>query len=562
MLFLVVQNTESNFRRVAVTRTVTVGRRSDCQLRIANDKVSRQHCQIVVDGDVVRIRDLGSANKTYVNGRPLIPGLPQDLNEGDEIVLGSVRLKVDRHGKVGKSSKPEASAAAPAVTAAAAVATAAVADAAEETPEDDDAATMLMDLSGDAEGSDDITSQTDSADDLTPEPDATLPEFDLVEEPAADETPAFDAAATMPMETEIGAMPTDEEFGSGILAGDGGEATTAPEFDAVGGGSADEIAVVAGDDDADVEGLSSIDLSDSDLDAVDFTDDGSSDEAVPVLEDGGEPSDPKSGGLSAVELSETADGSQDGAASDELIPVLEDEEPADEEVAGLSSIELSDSDLEEVDLTADAAESDEAIPVLDADDSAEEIVVAADDEPGDADGELVAVAVADDSGEIDLEEVDLDEIDLSDVDLDDADLAPDAEDAPGLASGVAAAGAAAAASLAAGTLPLEDEADADEVVDFEAIEAEAGHAEADEAEAAVASAETDELSAFATAEADETGDGDSEVLVVAAEDSDEAIPVAEDSAGEIVFVEPSEKSGDEEADDLDDESILDFLNDD
>lgn len=46
-----------------------IGRHTDCQIRIPDVSVSRQHCELsVADGRVV-IRDLGSSNGTYVNRR-------------------------------------------------------------------------------------------------------------------------------------------------------------------------------------------------------------------------------------------------------------------------------------------------------------------------------------------------------------------------------------------------------------------------------------------------------------------------------------------------------------
>lgn len=92
---LEVLNTESNIRRVNITRTAVVGRAKDCGLRIASHRVSRRHCELILAKDAVRIRDLNSSNGTFVNNKPLIPGVVFEIDPEDEIRLGSVRLKVD-----------------------------------------------------------------------------------------------------------------------------------------------------------------------------------------------------------------------------------------------------------------------------------------------------------------------------------------------------------------------------------------------------------------------------------------------------------------------------------
>ncbi len=49
-------------------QTVLVGRGTDCQVRISDDRrVSRHHCQVDVAPPHARLRDLGSRNGTYVN---------------------------------------------------------------------------------------------------------------------------------------------------------------------------------------------------------------------------------------------------------------------------------------------------------------------------------------------------------------------------------------------------------------------------------------------------------------------------------------------------------------
>ena len=57
-------------------------------------KVSRRHARIIYRNNVYMIEDLGSTNGTFVNrGRRLLPGNPQVLSEGDEIIVGKTFLR-------------------------------------------------------------------------------------------------------------------------------------------------------------------------------------------------------------------------------------------------------------------------------------------------------------------------------------------------------------------------------------------------------------------------------------------------------------------------------------
>lgn len=59
-----------------------------------DSKVSRKHARIIRRNGSYFIEDLGSTNGTFVNrGRRLLPGTPQVLNEGDEIIVGKTFLR-------------------------------------------------------------------------------------------------------------------------------------------------------------------------------------------------------------------------------------------------------------------------------------------------------------------------------------------------------------------------------------------------------------------------------------------------------------------------------------
>lgn len=73
-----------------------IGRHTDCQIRIPDVSVSRQHCEIsVADGRVV-VRDLGSSNGTYVNRRRISS---TELAPADLINVGKFIFVVRLDGK-------------------------------------------------------------------------------------------------------------------------------------------------------------------------------------------------------------------------------------------------------------------------------------------------------------------------------------------------------------------------------------------------------------------------------------------------------------------------------
>ena len=67
---------------------VIVGRHARCDARLESSRVSRRHCVLTeYNGDVV-IRDLGSTNGTWVNGRRVARSR---LTPGDLVSIGHMR---------------------------------------------------------------------------------------------------------------------------------------------------------------------------------------------------------------------------------------------------------------------------------------------------------------------------------------------------------------------------------------------------------------------------------------------------------------------------------------
>jgi predicted component of type VI protein secretion system len=70
----------------------SIGRHDDCVIRIKSSQVSRRHCEIFEAMDELVIRDLGSSNGTFVNGKRI--NGQQVLKAGDELTVGAVALRV------------------------------------------------------------------------------------------------------------------------------------------------------------------------------------------------------------------------------------------------------------------------------------------------------------------------------------------------------------------------------------------------------------------------------------------------------------------------------------
>lgn len=70
------------------------GRDSSCDIVINDETVSKRHAEIEVDGDSIRIKDLGSSNGTFVNGRRLASNESVRLQILDSVRLGFFVLEL------------------------------------------------------------------------------------------------------------------------------------------------------------------------------------------------------------------------------------------------------------------------------------------------------------------------------------------------------------------------------------------------------------------------------------------------------------------------------------
>jgi len=74
----------------------TIGRKTDCDIRIPSPDVSRRHAEIITDEDGATVRDLGASNGTMVNNQRVSE---EDFEPGDFLKIGPVIFAVQIDGE-------------------------------------------------------------------------------------------------------------------------------------------------------------------------------------------------------------------------------------------------------------------------------------------------------------------------------------------------------------------------------------------------------------------------------------------------------------------------------
>ena len=80
----------------------TVGRVDDNTFPIAEPSISSHHCEILLQGGEVRIKDLNSTNGTFIEGQQINEGV---LKPGQTLRLGKVDLKLEGETPAATSKK-------------------------------------------------------------------------------------------------------------------------------------------------------------------------------------------------------------------------------------------------------------------------------------------------------------------------------------------------------------------------------------------------------------------------------------------------------------------------
>lgn len=81
---------------------ITIGRVEDNTFPIADLSVSSHHCEILLQGNDVIVRDLNSTNGTYINGEKITEA---GLKPGQVLRLGQVELRLETEAPAGAPKK-------------------------------------------------------------------------------------------------------------------------------------------------------------------------------------------------------------------------------------------------------------------------------------------------------------------------------------------------------------------------------------------------------------------------------------------------------------------------
>jgi len=81
----------------------TVGRLEDNLFAIPEPSVSSHHCELIVQGDDVLVRDLNSTNGTFINGEKVTEAV---LKPGQTLRLGQIEMRLEKQAPAPGSIPP------------------------------------------------------------------------------------------------------------------------------------------------------------------------------------------------------------------------------------------------------------------------------------------------------------------------------------------------------------------------------------------------------------------------------------------------------------------------
>lgn len=87
---LVLRGVGGNVVEFALQGNAVIGRSTGASVQLADREVSRRHTSIEPENGAHVVKDLGSSNGTFLNGRRLYA--PAPLKDGDEVMVGTTRL--------------------------------------------------------------------------------------------------------------------------------------------------------------------------------------------------------------------------------------------------------------------------------------------------------------------------------------------------------------------------------------------------------------------------------------------------------------------------------------
>lgn len=91
-MYLEFQNGSLNGQRIMIFKSTTIGRSSENDIVLNNNKISGAHCKLSIQKNEFFIEDLKSTNGTFVNGNKISKS---KIKRGDELKLSSIKIKVE-----------------------------------------------------------------------------------------------------------------------------------------------------------------------------------------------------------------------------------------------------------------------------------------------------------------------------------------------------------------------------------------------------------------------------------------------------------------------------------
>ncbi|HZV00817.1 MAG TPA: protein kinase, partial [Planctomycetota bacterium] len=90
---------------VRAPRHVVIGRSTECDVALFDQRASRRHCSVSFDLSGAHVKDLGSSNGTFLNGAPVRMAA---LSDGDMLRIADTEIKVALSGAVAaEPARPE-----------------------------------------------------------------------------------------------------------------------------------------------------------------------------------------------------------------------------------------------------------------------------------------------------------------------------------------------------------------------------------------------------------------------------------------------------------------------
>jgi len=80
----------------------TIGRVEDNTFQIAEPSVSSHHCEVVLKGNEVLVRDLNSTNGTFINGEKITESV---IKPGQILRLGQIEMRLETDASAAPSKK-------------------------------------------------------------------------------------------------------------------------------------------------------------------------------------------------------------------------------------------------------------------------------------------------------------------------------------------------------------------------------------------------------------------------------------------------------------------------